>query len=118
MNAARLIWLGLLLLPAALHAADEPMARRADPWVPPAARIRSADAPTAGPALQAQVIDKLRRRFDAADPRGYGAITRTQAERAGLGFVSQHFDRIDTQRSGSISFDELQRYLAKSAAER
>ncbi|WP_395699214.1 EF-hand domain-containing protein [Aquabacterium sp.] len=117
MNATRLAWL-VLLLPATLHAADPPAPRRADPWVPPAARIRSAEPPTSGAALQAQVTDTLRRRFDAADPRGYGAISRAQAERAGLGFVSRHFERIDTQGSGSVSFDELQRYLAKSAAER
>lgn len=118
MRAAPLLWLTLMLAPALLQAADEPPARRADPWVPPAARIRSSETPSSGAALQAQVATKLRARFDAADPRGYGAITRTQAERAGLGFVSRHFERIDTRGSGSISFDELQRYLAKSAAER
>ncbi|HSW04136.1 EF-hand domain-containing protein [Aquabacterium sp.] len=115
----RLIWLGLLAaLPGSVLAADESMARRADPWVPPAARIRSTEPPTEGAALQAQVAAKLRQRFDAADSGRYGSITRDQAQRAGLGFVSRHFDQIDARRSGSISFDELQRYLARRDAER
>lgn len=113
-----LIWLGLLAaLPAALttplQAADEPMARRADPWVPPAARIRSTEPPTEGAALQAQVLTRLRQRFDAADPQRYGSITREQARSAGLGFVSLHFEHIDARRSGSVSFEDLRRYIER-----
>jgi hypothetical protein len=113
--------LSLLLLGAlsgAAPAADESMARRADPWVPPEARIRSPEPPSEGLALQAQVLEKLRRRFEAADAGRYGSISREQARRAGFGFVAQHFERIDAQRSGSISFQELQRFLARPAAER
>lgn len=99
-------------------AQDASMASRADPWVPPAARIRSTEPPSSGAALQAQVNAKLRQRFDAADIQRYGSITQEQARRAGLGFVSQHFAQIDSQRSGSISFDELQRFIARRSAER
>lgn len=101
------------LAAAAALAADEPSLRRADPWVPPAARIRSAEPPTHGAALQAQAIDKLRRRFEAADTPRFGTLSRTQAERAGLGFVAAHFDRIDATKSGHVSFEELRRYLAE-----
>lgn len=113
-----------LLAPLALAvtgmatAQDSSMASRADPWVPPAARIRSSEPPSTGAALQAQVAAKLRQRFDAADIQRYGSITQEQARRAGLGFVSQHFEQIDSQRSGSVSFDELQRYIARRSAER
>jgi hypothetical protein len=105
-------------MPGASVAQEASMASRADPWVPPAARIRSTDAPSSGAALQAQVAAKLRQRFDAADIRRYGSITQEQARRAGLGFVSQHFEQIDSQRSGSISFEELQRFIARRNAER
>lgn len=108
----RLLITGLAALVAgSAFAAENPPPRRLDPYVPPAARIRSAEPPTDGPALQAQVQDKLRRRFDMADAARFGSITRVQAERAGFGFVAQHFERIDSRRSGSISFDELMRYL-------
>lgn len=116
-----LLLAGLALLTLATGpatATDESMARRADPWVPPAARIRSAEPPSEGLALETQVTDKLRRRFEAADASRYGSISREQARRAGFGFVAQHFERIDAQRSGSISFQELQRFLARPAAER
>lgn len=89
------------------------MADRADPWLPPAARVRSPEPPAAGPALQAQVLDKLRRRFEAADSSGYGSITREQARRAGLGAISAQFDQIDAARSGSISFEDWRRHLAR-----
>lgn len=105
-------------LPGMAAAQDNAMAGRADPWVPPAARVRSTEPPSSGAALQAQVANKLRQRFEAADIQRYGSITQEQARRAGLGFVSQHFEQIDSQRSGSVSFDELQRYLARRSAER
>ncbi|MBI5255709.1 MAG: EF-hand domain-containing protein [Burkholderiales bacterium] len=117
MKTARIAaWLALLALPA--QAADESMIPRADPWVPPAARRPSLLPPTEGAALQAQVNAKLLQRFAAADTAGYGSITAAQAQRAGLGFVSQHFERIDTQRTGSVTFQELRRFLENSAAHR
>lgn len=91
-----------------------------DPWVPPAVRQQAAaqpqPAPTRGAALQAQVEHKLRAAFAAADTAGTGRITREQARAAGLGAVAEAFDRIDSRRRGSISFDELQHYLRARGA--
>ena len=90
-----------------------PAVQRADPWVPPHARVPDGRPSPSGAALQALALDKLRRRFEAADAPGFGTLSRAQAERAGLGFVAAHFDGIDATRSGHVSFEELRRYLAR-----
>jgi hypothetical protein len=102
---------------AALPAAAQPelAVQRADPWLPPHARVRDGRASPDGAALQALAVDKLRRRFEAADAPGYGTLSRAQADRAGLGFIAGHFDRIDAAKSGHVSFEELRRYLAERA---
>ncbi|NRF70917.1 EF-hand domain-containing protein [Aquincola sp. S2] len=109
----RVLALALAALAGSALAADEPRLRRSDPWVAPEARFRSAEPPAEGAALDAQALAKLKRRFDAADAQRSGAISRAQAERAGLGFVARHFEQIDRRASGSISFEDLQRYLAE-----
>lgn len=115
---------GLLLLALAASlgapavAADESMAARADPWVPPAQRQASAERPPAGAELEAQVQARLKRRFDAADTRRSGLLTRDEARRAGLGFVVRDFEQIDSARRGSVSFDDVQRHLSRRAAAR
>jgi hypothetical protein len=93
-------------------AQPDPALQRADPWLPPHARVHNGRVSPEGAALQALALDKLRRRFEAADTPGFGTLSRTQAERAGLGFVAAHFDGIDAMKSGHVSFEELRRYLA------
>ncbi len=107
-----LCMLATTLLATAAAAQADPAVQRADPWLPPHARVPDGRPSPSGAALQALAIDKLRRRFEAADLPGFGTLSRTQAERAGLGFVAAHFDRIDAARSGHVSFEELRRYLA------
>lgn len=102
----------LTLLATAAAAQADPAVQRADPWLPPHARVPDGRTSPSGAALQAQAVDKLRRRFEAADTPGFGTLSRTQAELAGLGFVAAHFDRIDAAKSGHVSFEELRRYLA------
>ena len=104
--------LASLLLGTTAAAQPDPAVQRADPWVPPHARVPDGRPSPSGAALQALALDKLRRRFEAADAPGFGTLSRTQAERAGLGFVAAHFDRIDAGKSGHVSFEELRRYLA------
>jgi hypothetical protein len=87
-----------------------------DPWVPPSLRKAAPRPPAEGVELKAQVERKLRASFDAADVGGAGSITREQAQAAGLGFVVQHFDRIDTAGSGRVTFDDLTRYLRSRGA--
>jgi hypothetical protein len=87
-----------------------------DPWVPPAARQPSTTPPAQGAALRAQVEAKLKQAFDAADLNHSGVLTRQQAAAGGLGFVAQHFDAIDRQKTGAVRFDDVKRYLVEQGA--
>jgi len=96
---------------AAVATAAEPVLR--DPAVPEALRHTAPARVTRGTALQAQVDAKLRARFEAADTSGQGHISRAQAEAAGLGFVTRHFDAIDDADHGSVSWAQVQAYIAQ-----
>jgi hypothetical protein len=113
----RRAWLLLLASAGALAGEGRLDAPLRDPWVPPAVReqVRPA-APTHGSALRAQVERKLRDRFDAADARREGSITREQARAARLGFVDEHFDAIDEARKGRVTFEDVKRYLRARGA--
>lgn len=97
---------------AAAHAADAgaqvPMR---DPWVPAPVRHAASAPTTRGSALKAQVEDKLRASFEAADVAHAGSITRAQAQAAHLGIVADNFDRIDTRHAGRVSFEDVKRFL-------
>jgi hypothetical protein len=109
------------LVPAEAVAA-EPMAVKSeqplrDPWVPPESRKASTAPPAEGAALRAQVERKLKKAFDAADVNRTGSLTRQQASAAGLGFVARHFDQIDRQKTGTVRFDDVKRYLIEQGAQ-
>lgn len=88
-----------------------------DPWLPPSVRQQARPIPeTRGDALRAQVEQKLRRNFDAADTARTGSITREQARAAQLGYVAEHFDEIDTARTGRVSFEDVKRWLRARGA--
>lgn len=82
-----------------------------DPWVPPELRKPAAAPAPQGAALRAQVERKLKAGFDAADTNRSGTLTREQARSAGLGLIVRHFDDIDRQRAGAVSFDDVKRFL-------
>jgi hypothetical protein len=108
-------------LPAQAAAAESPPATiehpMRDPWVPPELRKPASAPPTQGAALRAQVERKLKARFDAADASRGGTLTRDQARAAGLGYIVKHFDEIDRQRAGAVSFDDVKRYLRAQGAQ-
>jgi hypothetical protein len=110
-SVLRSFWLAAVGWIFAVGAMAQPALR--DPAVPEALRHARPAAETRGEALQAQVRAKLRARFDAADTTGQGHITRAQAEAAGLGYVARHFDEIDAHRHGSVSWDQVQAWLAQ-----
>lgn len=87
-----------------------------DPWVPPATRKAAPAVVTQGTALQEQVERKLKQRFDGADVKGNGTLTRAQAEAAGLGFVVKNFDAIDTRKTGVVRFDDVKHFLRERGA--
>jgi hypothetical protein len=86
------------------------------PYVPKEQRIPSREPPASGEALHAQVAQKLRERFDAADADHSGTLTQQEAQRAGLGYVSENFAAIDTSHRGEVSFEQVQAWLDKRAA--
>jgi hypothetical protein len=88
-----------------------------DPWVPPALRTPAPTPAPQGAALRAQVERKLRAGFDAADVSRVGTVTRGQARAAGLGYIVKHFDEIDRQRAGAVSFDDVKRFLRTRGAQ-
>jgi hypothetical protein len=110
----------LAAAPLQAQVADAPAANSEvpirDPWVPPALRKSAKAVPTEGATLQAQVEQKLRADFDRADVNRTGTLTREQAGAAGLGFIAQHFDEIDTRKSGKVAFDDLKRFLRARGA--
>jgi hypothetical protein len=88
-----------------------------DPWVPPELRASPPAPAPQGAALRAQVERKLKAGFDAADVTHGGTVTRDQARAAGLGYIVKHFDDIDRQRAGAVSFDDVKRFLRTRGAQ-
>jgi hypothetical protein len=88
-----------------------------DPWLPPLLRGQARPIPrTRGEALRLQVESKLKQSFDAADKAHRGSITREEARAANLGYIAEHFDRIDTARAGRVTFEDVKRYLRSRGA--
>jgi len=110
-----LVWVASAVAVAAPSATELPQG--GDPTLPPALRTPPTQASPSGAALQAKVEQKLRKTFEAADTSGTASLTREQAARAGWAMVVQEFDRIDTARSGRVSFDDIRRFVrARQAA--
>lgn len=93
--------------------ASAPVVAHPDPYVPPARRLRASEPGAAGPALRHQTLEKMRQRFKDADLDGSGSLSADEARRAGMGFVVKHFDQIDRNHAGQITFNDLQAFLAQ-----
>ena len=87
------------------------------PWVPPELRKPAPSPAPQGAALRAQVERKLKAGFDAADVNRSGTVTREQARAAGLGYIVNHFDEIDRQRAGAVSFEDVKHFLRARGAQ-
>lgn len=76
-----------------------------------AAFAQQADAGRAGP-----MGGELKKRFTAADANGDGKLTKEEAK-AGMPFVYEHFDEIDTGKTGVVTMRDIAAYAkAKRAA--
>jgi hypothetical protein len=73
-----------------------------------------ATAPSA-PAKQPRYLAKFEERFRAADKDGDGALTREEAKAAGLGRIVDNFERIDANKDGKVTIDELRDALRSVA---
>lgn len=87
------------------------------PYVPPSLRRPLRDASSGPILLRYQAMQKLRKRFDAADADGNGMLNRDEARQAGLGFIDKNFDHIDTAQRGSVSFDDLNAWIIQRREE-
>jgi len=52
-------------------------------------------------------LEKFSEQFRAADKDGDGALTRSEAESANLTRVVENFDRIDANRDGKVTREEI-----------
>jgi predicted small lipoprotein YifL len=96
-----------------INACAQTPAGQQGPYLPPALRSPPPSTPTSGAALRNEAMDKLKKRFQEADLDASGSVTRDEAKRAGLGFVENNFDEIDTAGRGQVSFDEVRKFMAQ-----
>lgn len=87
------------------------------PYLPPDKRKPSSEPPASGEALRAQAMQKLKQRFEEADLDASGSLSKEEARKAGLGYVVKHFDRIDINHRGLVSFDDLKAFLQQRRRE-
>ena len=87
-----------------------------DPYVPPAKRLPSSQPPASGAALHEQALRKLQRQFEAATPPQSSTLTKEEARQAGLGYIADHFEQIDRQGHGKVSFEEVKQYMKQRGA--
>lgn len=67
---------------------------------------------TGGNSLSAAKAQKREARFAAADKNGDGALTKAEAEAAGMTRLSQNFDAVDTNKDGKVTRAELAAFRA------
>jgi hypothetical protein len=91
-----------------------PAARGTQPYLPPALRKPLGQGAV---LLRYQSVQKLKKRFEAADVDGSGTLSRDEARRAGLTVVDKNFDHIDTAQRGQVSFDDVQTFLIQRREE-
>jgi hypothetical protein len=106
-----------LILSVLLGATAAGAAPHLDPGTPPAATLRAAQEEnrtrpaSVGATLDSEAEQHLRDSFDAADIAHRGTLTRAEAQAGGFGWIANHFDAIDTQHTGRVSFDDVRRHL-------
>ncbi|AJX76197.1 hypothetical protein DP57_1373 [Burkholderia pseudomallei] len=85
------------------------------PFFPKAASAVPASASasaTTGAQLQQQAQSRLAASLGANGAlRNGAALTKAQAQASGLGYVAQHFDEIDTARTGKVTLKQVQQFI-------
>jgi hypothetical protein len=70
----------------------------------------------ASPRIE-QAMQRLQTRFASANTTHDGKLTRAQAS-SGMPMVAQHFDEIDTQKSGYVTLPQIEAFMREHAAQR
>ncbi|HEY1394552.1 EF-hand domain-containing protein [Roseateles sp.] len=68
-------------------------------------------------AQSGKPAQKLEDRFAAADKDHDGKLTKAEAE-AGMPRLAKHFDAVDTQKTGSVTLDQVKQYMATQMKDR
>lgn len=77
----------------------------------PSKRV-TAVMPSTGSELQKQAQARLDARLGANTVLSNGAaITKSQAQANGLGYIANHFNEIDTSHSGRVTISDVKQYL-------
>jgi|SRR6185437_3100894 hypothetical protein len=77
---------------------------------------QSAPPPQGGnPQRMERMAQQLQMRFSNANTTHDGKLTKQQAE-AGMPRVAQHFDEIDTQKSGYITLPQIEAFMLERGA--
>jgi carboxypeptidase C (cathepsin A) len=100
---------------AAMPAAVYEMQLR-DPMLPQALRSVVPVPPTKDDALKAEVEQRLRTLFDGARAKRTGMLTLEEARAAGLGFIANNFTAIDARGAGSVTFEDVKRFMREQGA--
>ena len=70
--------------------------------------------PSTGATLQQQAQQRVEARLGANTVLSNGAsVTKAQAQSSGLGYVSKHFDAIDSAHTGRVSMADVRTYIQK-----
>ncbi|MEO6920594.1 MAG: EF-hand domain-containing protein [Collimonas sp.] len=81
------------------------------PFFPAARPATATPVASTGDALQAQAMARLKTNFDAADVAKSGSLTQQQAQKGRLGYVADNFSKIDVNKTGKVTFDDVKHYL-------
>lgn len=68
-------------------------------------------------AQNGKAAQKLEDRFAAADKDHDGKLTKAEAQ-AGMPRLAKHFDEVDTQKTGSVTLDQVKQYAAAQMKDR
>ena len=80
--------------------------------LPAFAFAQGATPPASSGGISAAKAQKREARFVAADKNGDGALTKAEADAAGLKRLSENFAAIDTNKDGKVTRAELAAYRA------
>lgn len=82
------------------------------PFFPKASAVPASASATTGAQLQQQAQSRLAASLGANGAlRNGAALTKAQAQASGLGYVAQHFDEIDTARTGKVTLKQVQQFI-------
>lgn len=73
--------------------------------------------PVHAQAQGGKAAQKLEERFAAADKDHDGKLTKAEAE-AGMPRLAKHFDEVDTQKTGSVTLEQVKQYMAAQIKDR